>query len=76
MKFDRQIVAIALVVNAREIISDDEDVAAIGNRWNVPVRSIEDLEVPAEFIPPPLLRDLEDNESNEEDQPGEAKEKG
>ncbi len=60
VKFDRQIVSIALVVGASEIISDDGDVAAIGERWGVQVRSVEDLPLPAELIPPPLFAQLED----------------
>ena len=60
VKFDRQIVAIALVNNASEIISDDADVAAIGERWGVKVTSIEELPLPPELIPPPLLEGLED----------------
>lgn len=62
IKFDRQIVAIALVVNATEIISDDGDIAAVGERWNIPVTSIEELPLPSELIPPPLLAGLEDEE--------------
>lgn len=64
IKFDRQIVSIALVVGAVEIISDDGDVAAIGERWGVPVRSVEDLPLPAELIPPPLLAHLEDEDGS------------
>ena len=60
VKFDRQIVAIALVNNAAEIISDDAAVASIGERWGVKVTSIEDLPLPPELIPPPLLAPLED----------------
>jgi hypothetical protein len=67
IKFDRQIVAIAIVANAEEIISDDADIAAIGERWDVRVRSVEDLPIPAELIPPPLLASLEDDEEDEED---------
>ena len=33
VKYDRQIVAIALVAGASRIISDDRDVQAIGERW-------------------------------------------
>ena len=60
VKFDRQIVAIAIVSGASEIISDDPDVKTIGERWGVKVISIEDLEIPPELIPPPLLAPLED----------------
>jgi hypothetical protein len=62
IKFDRQIVAIALVSGASEIISDDGDVAAIGERWGIKVTSIEDLPLPAELVPPPLLAPLEEEE--------------
>jgi hypothetical protein len=65
VKFDRQIVAIAMVANATEIISDDRHVAAIGERWGMPVRSIEDLPIPSELIPPPLLAHLEEQEQEE-----------
>ncbi len=60
VKFDRQIVAIALVNNASEIISDDADVAAIGERWGVKVTSIEELPLPPELVPPPLFEGLAD----------------
>jgi len=62
IKFDRQIVSIALVVNASEIISDDSGVIAVGDRWGVTVRSVEELPLPAELIPPPLLAGLEQEE--------------
>jgi len=65
VKFDRQIVSIAMVANATEIISDDRDIAAICERWNFPARSIEDLPIPSELIPPPLFAKLEE----EEDEP-------
>lgn len=65
IKFDRQIVSIALVAGADEIISDDADVAAIGERWGVQVRSIEDLPVPPELIPPPLLAHLGQEDEEE-----------
>ncbi len=58
VKFDRQIVAIAIIAQASEIISDDADVKAIGERWGIKVTSIEDLPIPAEFIAPPLLAPL------------------
>jgi len=58
VKFDRQIVAIALVNGASEIISDDPDVKAVGERWGVRVTSVEDLPVPSELIPPPSLASL------------------
>jgi hypothetical protein len=66
VKFDRQIVSIAIVANAAEIISDDGDIAAVGERWNIPVRSIEDLPIPKELLPPPLLASLEDEEDEDQ----------
>ena len=62
VKFDRQILAIALVAGASEVISDDGDIIAIGERWGLQVSSVEDLPIPAELIPPPLLAALEDDE--------------
>jgi hypothetical protein len=66
VKFDRQIVAIAIVNGASEIISDDPHVRAIGERWGIKVTSVDDLPVPSELIPPPLLAALEDEISEEE----------
>jgi hypothetical protein len=65
VKFDRQIVAIAIVSGASEIISDDPHVKAIGERWGVKVTSVEDLPVPNELIPPPLFAALEDETKEE-----------
>jgi hypothetical protein len=62
IKFDRQIISVAIVSNATQIISDDADVAALGARWGFTVTSIEDLPVPSELIPPPLLRAMEEEE--------------
>jgi hypothetical protein len=59
VKFDRQIIAIALVNGASEIISDDPHVKAIGERWGIKVTSVEDLPLPSDLIPPPLLAGLE-----------------
>lgn len=59
VKFDRQIVAVAIVNGVSEIISDDTDVKAIGERWGLKVISVEDLEIPAHLVPPPLLAGLE-----------------
>jgi hypothetical protein len=63
IKFDRQIVSIALVNGATEIISDDRDVWAICDRWKVPISSVEMLPLPPSLIPPPLLAHLEHDES-------------
>jgi hypothetical protein len=64
VKFDRQIVAIAIVNEAEQIISDDGDIAAICQRWNMPVSSVGDLPLPPSLIPPPLFENLD-----EEDEP-------
>lgn len=65
IKFDRQIISIAMVNNASKIISDDGDIAAIGERCNFPVKSIGDLPIPEHLIPPPLLAKLEEEDENE-----------
>lgn len=46
VKYDRQIVAIAKVVQARAIYSDDEDVEKLGRAANIPVISIAALPLP------------------------------
>jgi hypothetical protein len=61
IKLDRQIVSVALVNFASEIISDDPDIAAIGDRWGFKVSSIEDLPIPDRLIPPPLFAALEES---------------
>lgn len=48
LKFDRQIVAIAKVIGATAIYSDDGDVAAVAARSRIPVVSISDLPLPPE----------------------------
>lgn len=72
VKFDRQIVAIALVIGASEIISDDADVAAIGERWGIRVRSIEDLPIPNDLIPPPLIAAMQDQDIEPQARPDET----
>jgi len=64
IKYDRQIVAIALVAGASRIISDDRDVQVIGARWGVQVLSVEDLPIPPELTPP-LLRDIEQEDESD-----------
>jgi hypothetical protein len=61
IKFDRQIVSVAIVNGATEIISDDRDVWAICERWNFPAHSVESLPLPPALIPPPLLASLEED---------------
>lgn len=48
IKFDRQIVAIAKVVRAKAIYSDDRDIKAIAKEANIPVFGLTDLPVPEE----------------------------
>lgn len=62
VKFDRQILAIAIVNNSRELISNDAHLIALGKRWDFKVSGIEDLPLPAELVPPPLLAQLEDED--------------
>lgn len=59
VKLDRQIVAVAIVNLATEIISDDPDLTAICERWKFKVSSVSDLPIPDHLIPPPLLAGLE-----------------
>jgi hypothetical protein len=70
VKFDRQIVVIAIVNGASEIISDDPHVKALGERWGMKVTSVDDLPVPKELIPPPLLAALEDEANEDNPEPG------
>lgn len=53
---------IAIVAGATDIISNDPDLIALGKRWNFSVKGIEDLPLPADLIPPPLLAPLHDGE--------------
>lgn len=48
VKFDRQVVAIAKVVSASMIYSDDEDVSKIAAKVDIPVCGIADLPIPDE----------------------------
>ncbi len=58
VKFDRQIVTIAMVNHGTEILSDDGDIVAICERWGFKATSVADLDLPPDLMPPPLLRDL------------------
>lgn len=62
VKFDRQIVAVGLVNRASLIISNDPDVKAIGGRWGIDVKGVEELPLPPALVPPPLLEGLEDSQ--------------
>jgi hypothetical protein len=55
IKFDRQIVGIAVAFRATKIISDDGDVKSLGERWGMEVARAEDLPIPAALVPPPLI---------------------
>jgi predicted nucleic acid-binding protein len=55
IKFDRQIVGIAIASGATAIISDDPDVKSLGDRWGIEVIRVADLPIPAALIPPPLI---------------------
>jgi hypothetical protein len=65
VKFDRQIVAIAISSGASQILSNDPDIAAIGKRWGIDVIGLQDLPIPPELIPPPLIAAMQE-ESHEE----------
>lgn len=47
IKYDRQIVAIAKVEGVEAIYSTDEDIHGHGKLWNIPVKNISDLPIPA-----------------------------
>jgi hypothetical protein len=64
VKFDRQIIAIAIVNGVSEVVSDDVHIKQIGERWGVKVTSVEDLPIPKELIPPPLFAPLEGTDSD------------
>jgi predicted nucleic acid-binding protein len=73
LKYDRQIVAIALVAGASAIYSDDGDIRAIAKRANVPVIGLADLELPPEDAQQQFPFDeakSSDVQDDEMDQPG------
>ena len=59
IKFDRQIMTIAMVNGATEIVSNDANLVALGRRWSFPVRGIHELPLPSALVIPPLLAPLE-----------------
>ena len=63
VKFDRQIVAIAIANGANQILSNDPDVSAIGKRWGIDVIGVQDLPIPPELIPPPLIAAMEQEDA-------------
>ncbi len=65
IKFDRQILCIAIVSGATELISNDPHLVSLGERWGFPVTDVGDLPLPQALIPPPLLAQLE--QADEED---------
>lgn len=48
LKYDRQIVAIASVIGARAIYSDDKGIRAVAQRRHIPVIRLADLDLPPE----------------------------
>lgn len=64
LKYDRQIVAIAKVVGATAIYSDDGDVRTIAAEANIPVIGIADLPLPAQSAQMDFLAHLTQNNEN------------
>lgn len=62
IKFDRQIMAIAIVNGASELISQDPHLIALGKRWDFRVIGLEDLPLPLSCVAPPLLAHLDEEE--------------
>ncbi len=61
VKFDRQIIAIAITNGASELISNDAALAKTGESRGIRIVGVDDLPVPESLIPPPLLASLEDD---------------
>ena len=59
LKYDRQIVAIAKVVGASAIYSDDKDIRILAADAGIPVVGIADLELPSEKAQMNLPYDLD-----------------
>jgi hypothetical protein len=55
IKFDRQIVGIAIAFNATSLISDDPHVKGLGDRWGMEVKRVDELPIPEHLVPPPLI---------------------
>jgi predicted nucleic acid-binding protein len=55
IKFDRQIVGIAIATGAKSIVSDDPDVKSLGVRWGIEVIRVQDLPIPPHLVPPPII---------------------
>ena len=62
VKFDRQILVIAMVSGANELISNDPHLVSLGERWDFPVRGVHDLPLPPSLIIPPILVPLEESD--------------
>lgn len=62
VKFDRQIMSIAIVNGATKMISNDADLVAIGKDWGLTVMGIEELPLPASLEPPPIYKMLEEQD--------------
>lgn len=50
VKFDRQIVSIAIAHGAAKLISDDRDVAKLGQKYGLPVQSVAELDLPPQNL--------------------------
>lgn len=61
VKFDSQILSIAIAADAEKLISDDVDVIKMGENWGFPVVSIQSLPLPPELEPPPLFADVSES---------------
>lgn len=67
MKFDRQIVAIALVNRARVLFSDDDGVRAFAQGCGLPVRRVAELPVPASQLHLPYAEQHESEDAGDPD---------
>jgi hypothetical protein len=65
LKYDRQIVAIAIVTNASAIYSDDYGVKAIAGRSGIRVIRLADLELPPEEAQIPFQFEKPDEDASE-----------
>lgn len=67
LKYDRQIVAIAKVRSATQILSDDASLAALGKKLGIEVLGIADLPLPDKSRQPDLLDRLAEPENKPDD---------
>jgi len=69
LKYDRQIVAIAKVLQATHIYSDDRDIRAIASRAHIPVIGLADLPIPAQDAQWNLNLESPSEKRREDDEP-------